>query len=57
MEKHEIVRPNPYRREFEVEGITNENDDEIILFCDFACFGGRVIRGNNGRAYVTCYID
>lgn len=57
MKKHEIVRPNPYRREFEVEGITNENDDEIILFCDFACFGGRVVRGNNGRAYVTCYID
>lgn len=39
-----------------VEEIATETDEEILRFCD-ASFGGDIVRGKNGTAFVTAYID
>lgn len=42
---------------YEVEGISNETDAEIIRFCDPNSFGGYVYRYGNGTASVDVNID
>ena len=42
---------------YEVEGIGNETDEELIRFCDPNCFGGYVTRYANNKAMVEVNID
>ena len=41
---------------YEVTGITTETDEQILKFCDFNNFGGRVFRYGT-FARVVVYID
>lgn len=52
-------RYTPYRtiEIYEVHGITDKTDQEIIDFCDRCAFGGRVIRHNEDTATVEVDID
>lgn len=49
----------PYRTIaiYEVHGIADKTDQEIIDFCDRCAFGGRVIRHNEDTATVEVDID
>lgn len=51
--------PTNYRTiaTYEVNGITNETNREIINFCDRNAFGGTVLRRNDGTATVEVDID
>lgn len=57
MKKTEKTTNRATTREFFVEGITNETNDQILDFCDINNFGGVVRRNANGTATVTVYID
>lgn len=57
MKKTEKTTNRATTREFFVEGITNETNDQILDFCDINNFGGVVHRNANGTATVTVYID
>lgn len=51
-----LYTDNRYSVTYEVRGIANKTDDEIIDYCDPNAFGGHVLRVND-EAIVTVYID